>query len=136
MNNNRLPKRILIVDDEPDILFLLKQHLEKWGYEVSTATQGFEALNKIRKEMPDLIILDLMLPGLDGFQITGMLKRDRRYNKIPILMLTARAQKKDSDTALSLGVDGYLIKPFESESLFKKIEELLNVNPPQADEHR
>jgi DNA-binding response OmpR family regulator len=118
-------KRILMIDDEQDILLPLKYRLESSGYNISTATTGVEGLEKARKELPDLIVLDLMLPGLDGYQICGMLKHDRLYMKIPILILTARAQPKDYELGMKVGADAYITKPFDLQELLLKIESLL-----------
>jgi DNA-binding response OmpR family regulator len=125
-------KRILVVDDEQDILLLLQRRLESSGYEVITACTGQDGLEKARTEAPDLIILDLMLPGLDGYQICGILKHDRRYMKMPILVLTARAQLKDYELGMKVGADAYVTKPFEPQSLLIKIEELLSKNKKQS----
>jgi len=118
-------KRILMIDDEQYILLPLKYRLESSGYNISTATTGVEGLEKARKELPDLIVLDLMLPGLDGYQICGMLKHDRLYMKIPILILTARAQPKDYELGMKVGADAYITKPFDLQELLLKIESLL-----------
>jgi|UniRef100_A0A7C6EAP3 two-component system alkaline phosphatase synthesis response regulator PhoP len=126
MNN----RRILVVDDEPDILLVLKQRLMQAGFSVLVAATGPEALEVARKEVPDLIILDLMLPGIDGYQICGILKHDRRYMKIPIIILTARSQKKDYELGISVGADAYLTKPFDSEVLLAKVYELLGEKAP------
>ncbi|MCX5715621.1 MAG: response regulator [Candidatus Omnitrophica bacterium] len=82
-------------------------------------------MDKARKEKPDLIILDLMLPKIDGYKVCAMLKRDQKYSKIPILMFTARAQESDEKLGKEVGADGYITKPFESKALLGKIEELL-----------
>ncbi len=121
-------KKILVVDDEQDILLLIKCRLESAGYDVITASTGQEGLERARKEAPDLIVLDLMLPGLDGYQICGILKHDRRYMKIPILILTARAQSKDYELGMKVGADAYITKPFDHQTLLIKIEELLAKN--------
>ena len=118
-------KRILIVDDEEDIISILKLRLEANNYEVLSAHDGQEGLNKARSEKPDLIILDLMLPKLDGYKVCSMLKFDKHYSAIPIIMFTARAQKEDEELGKKMGADGYIHKPFESEILLKKIKELL-----------
>ena len=120
-------KRILVVDDEPDILLLVKKILETAGYYVDTASTGHEALEKVRKVSPNLIVLDLMLPGLDGYQICGILRHDRFSMKIPILILTARAQPKDYELGMKVGANAYMTKPFEPPALLMKIEELLNM---------
>ena len=118
-------KRILVVDDEEDILSVLKFRLEANNYEVLSATDGQEGLNKARSERPDLMILDLMLPKLDGYKVCRMLKFDEGYKNIPIIMFTARDQKKDEELGKEMGADAYIPKPFESEVLLEKIKELL-----------
>lgn len=121
-------KKILIIEDEEAIRFILEKRLRDAGYLPISAENGIEGLNKARKENPDLILLDLMLPGIDGYQICSMLKRDRRYAHIPIIILTARIQQKDYELAMELGADAFLTKPFESQVLLSKIEELLKNN--------
>jgi DNA-binding response OmpR family regulator len=118
-------KRILIVDDEEDILDVLKFRLEANDYEVLTASDGQEGLNKARSENPDLMILDLMLPKIDGYKVCRMLKFDEAYKSIPIIIVTARSQQKDEDMGKEMGADAYIAKPFEPEILLDKIRELL-----------
>ena len=118
-------KRILIVDDEEDIVDVLKFRLEANNYAVLSASEGQEGLNRARAEKPDLIILDLMLPKLDGYKVCRMLKFDESYKSIPIIMFTARAQKKDEELGMEMGADAYVVKPFEPEILLGKIKELL-----------
>ncbi|MEK6732350.1 MAG: response regulator [Candidatus Omnitrophota bacterium] len=118
-------KRILIVDDEEDIVNVLRLRLEANNYAVLSASEGQEGLNKARAEKPDLIILDLMLPKLDGYKVCRMLKFDESYKSIPIIMFTARAQKKDEELGMEMGADAYIAKPFEAEVLLDKIKELL-----------
>jgi DNA-binding response OmpR family regulator len=118
-------KRILIVDDEEDILEVLKFRLEANDYEVMTASDGQEGLNKARSEKPDLMILDLMLPKIDGYKVCRMLKFDETYKSIPIIMVTAKSQQKDEDLGREMGADAYVMKPFEPEILLDKIRELL-----------
>ena len=118
-------KRILIVDDEEDILNVLRFRLEANNYEVLSASDGQEGLNKARSMKPDLIILDLMLPKLDGYKVCRMLKFDEKYKKTPIIMFTARVQKSDEKTGYEVGADAYITKPFEPQILLKKIKELL-----------
>jgi len=118
-------KRILIVDDEEDIVNVLRFRLEANNYAVLSASEGQEGLNKARAEKPDLIILDLMLPKLDGYKVCRMLKFDESYKSIPIIMFTARAQKKDEELGMEMGADAYIAKPFEPEVLLAKIKELL-----------
>jgi DNA-binding response OmpR family regulator len=119
-------KKILIVDDEQDILDVLKYRLEANDYEVLVASDGQDGLNKARSEKPDLIVLDLMLPKLDGYKVCRMLKFDENYKAIPIIIFTARAQKDDEDLGMEMGADAYVAKPFEPEVLLEKIKGLLN----------
>ncbi len=120
-----MAKRILVVEDEADLVKAIQIRLEQAGYETLVAYNGQEALEKTRKEKPDLIILDLMLPKIDGYKVCGLLKADTRYNKIPIVMLTARAQESDEKLGLELGADAYITKPFQHEVVLAKIKELL-----------
>ena len=119
-------KRILIVDDEEDIVNVLRFRLEANNYAVLSASEGQEGLNKARTEKPDLVILDLMLPKLDGYKVCRMLKFDESYKNIPIIMFTARVQKKDEELGMKMGADAYIAKPFEPEVLLGKIKELLS----------
>src|SRR3989339_1376415 len=105
-------KKILVVDDEPDVVKLLKVRLEASGYAVIEAYDGQEGLDKAHNEMPDLIILDLMLPKLNGYQVCRMLKFDAKYQKIPIILLTARAGDEDQKQSVEAGANAYITKPF------------------------
>lgn len=118
-------KRILIVDDENDLRNMLKFRLEAMDYNVSEAADGQDGLDKARSNKPDLIILDLMLPKIDGFKVCRMLKFDEKHKHIPIIMFTARAQEKDREIGKEMGADAYIAKPFEPEALMRKIKELL-----------
>jgi len=117
--------RILVVDDEPELVQALKIRLEATGYEVITAADGQEGLQKARAEGPDLIILDVMLPKVDGYKVCRLLKFDERFRKIPIMMLTARAQDSDVATGMSTGADKYMVKPFVSKELVAEVRALL-----------
>lgn len=119
-------KKILIVDDETQLVELLQIRLEANNYEVITAYDGLEGFEKAKKEKPDLIILDLMLPKMDGYRVCGLLKGDMRYKNIPIIMFTARAQADDKKMGFDLGAEGYITKPFDPKELLAKISELLN----------
>jgi DNA-binding response OmpR family regulator len=121
MNN----KKILVVDDEVDLVETLKFPLEMEGYQVLTSYNGEDGLNKARTENPDLIILDLMLPKLDGYKVCRLLKFDEKYKHIPILMLTAKTQEKDKILGLETGANEYLTKPFEIDELINKIKSYL-----------
>ena len=118
-------KRILIVDDEPDLLETIQVTLETAGYECLVAYDGFRGLDRARNEKPDLIVLDVMLPGLNGYKICRLLKFDEQYKRIPIIMLTAEAQEKDRLIAEETGADYYMTKPFEPDKLIAKVAELL-----------
>lgn len=117
-------KRILVVDDENDMLFAIKLHLETAGYEVLTASDGQEAFDKGRNEKPDLILLDLMLPKIDGYKVCRMLKFDEKYKNIPIIMLTACVQDEDKNLGFDVGANAYVTKPFEPEELLLEIQKL------------
>ena len=123
MDENK--KKILLVDDEFELVKMIKFRLEAGGYSVITAYNGQEALNKACQEKPDLIILDLMLPKIDGYKVCRMLKFDEKYRHIPIILFTARAQETDRDMGKEVGADAYIVKPFEPQELMGKIGELL-----------
>jgi len=118
-------KKILVVDDERDLVEIMTFRLKSAGYDVLSAYDGQEALEKARRDKPDLIILDLMLPKIDGYKVCGMLKFDARFKKIPIILFTARAQEVDKKTGEDMGADAYITKPFEPAAFLAKIEELL-----------
>lgn len=118
-------KRILLVDDEKDLVYAVTMQLEAAGYEVVAAYDGKEALDKAKKEKPDLIILDLMLPKMDGYKVCRMLKFDQKYRKIPVIMFTARAQEADKKMGEEVGADAYITKPFDPQALLEKIKKFL-----------
>ncbi len=120
-------KRILVVDDEVDLVETVRFSLELEGYDVLVAYNGEEALNQARKENPDLILLDLMLPKLDGYKVCRLLKFDERYKHIPVLMLTAKTQEKDKATGMETGANEYITKPFEMDELMKKVKGYLKI---------
>ena len=117
-----MPKeKILVVDDEEDILELVRHNLSREGYQVVCAATGEKAVDKAHKEKPDLIVLDLMLPGIDGLQVARTLKADARTRLIPIIMLTAKGEEADIVTGLELGADDYITKPFSPRVLLARI---------------
>ncbi|MBU1006764.1 MAG: response regulator [Candidatus Omnitrophica bacterium] len=118
-------KKILIVDDEEDLRKMLRFRLEATGYDVDEAADGQEGLDRARSNWPDLILLDLMLPKIDGYKVCRMIKFDEKHKHKPIIMFTARAQEKDKMIGKEMGADAYITKPFEAETLLAKIEELL-----------
>jgi two-component system alkaline phosphatase synthesis response regulator PhoP len=119
------PKKILIVDDEVDLVETVRFPLEMEGYHVLVSYNGEDALNQARKENPDLILLDLMLPKLDGYKVCRLLKFDERYKHIPIFMLTAKTQEKDKVLGMDTGADEYITKPFEMDYLMEKVKQYL-----------
>ncbi|NQT30465.1 MAG: response regulator [Candidatus Saganbacteria bacterium] len=121
-------KKILLVDDEPELVEMVKMRLSSHGYEVVTAVDGAEALKKAKSINPDLIILDLMLPKMDGYQVCRILKFDDKYKRIPIILFTARAMDSDKVMGMEVGADAYLNKPFEPRVFMETIEKLLQ-NP-------
>lgn len=118
-------QRILIVEDEPAIAEVLEYNLAKEGYEVSIDYRGDTALDVIRQNPPDLVILDLMLPGLDGLELTRFLKRDERTSQIPLLMLTAKSEEVDRIVGLELGADDYITKPFSPREVVLRVKAVL-----------
>ena len=127
-------KKILLVDDEKDLVYAVKLQLEADGYEVLIAYDGQEALDKARREKPDLIILDVMLPKLDGYKVSRMLKFDEKYKKIPLIMFTARVQEADEKTGYAVGADAYVTKPFDSKALLDQIKKLLEKSKEKSKE--
>ena len=113
-------KRILAVDDEESLIAALTCRLEASNYEVIHAFDGREALSKAKGEKPDLIILDIMLPFLDGFEICRLLKFDSKYKDIPIVMLTSKVSDSDRKTGFDVGADAYLTKPYEARQLLER----------------
>jgi DNA-binding response OmpR family regulator len=118
-------KKILLVDDERDIITLITPRLIASGYDVITALDGEEALDKAKKEKPDLIILDIMLPKINGYQICDTLKSDLKYKNIPIILFTAKAQDDDIKSGKKVGADAYVTKPFDSTMLMGQIKKFL-----------
>lgn len=118
-------KKILVIDDNPSSLRLTRYTLEKKGYQILTASDGLEGLRKAREEHPDLIILDVMLPGLDGYEVCHQLRQKPETATLPILMISAKAHQDDKDIALRVGADDYLTKPVEPSTIVARVESLL-----------
>ncbi|MDD5217966.1 MAG: response regulator [Candidatus Omnitrophica bacterium] len=118
-------KKILVADDEVNIVAVVEARLKANGYQVSTAENGEVAYRKIQQELPDLIILDVMMPPPNGYQLCRMLKDDPQYKGIPVILLTAKSTESDKFWGLESGADAYVTKPYNSEELLKKIAELL-----------
>ena len=120
-------KKILVVDDEADIVTMIQMRLEAGGYEVISASDGNSGYSRAKSENPDLIILDVMLPGMDGYKVCRLLKFDQKYKRIPIIMLTAKGGKEDQDLSRQVGAELFLNKPPELKELLAKVNELLNL---------
>lgn len=116
---------VLVVDDEQDILDLVDYNLEQAGYSVKTAMDGSEALEKIRKMTPDLVVLDLMLPGMDGKEVCRRIRQDETLRSTPIIMLTAKAEEVDRIVGFELGADDYLTKPFSPRELVLRVSAII-----------
>ena len=120
-----MKSKILVVDDEPEAVELVEFNLKQAGYTVTTAADGAEALKKARSQSPDLIVLDVMLPEMDGFEICKTLRLDPATARLPILMLTAKAAEIDRVLGLELGAEDYLTKPFSPRELLLRIKKIL-----------
>ncbi len=120
-------RRILVVDDEPELLEFVTMRLEANNYTVVTAPGAKEGLAKALSEQPDLILLDVMMPGMDGFEVLRRLKRQPQTRAIPILMLTAKGETGEIMKAQHLGATDYIIKPFESKDLLRAVERILPI---------
>ncbi len=118
-------ERVLVVDDEPDIIALVVYHLAKAGYRVSSASSGPEALASARRDRPVLVVLDLMLPGMSGFDVLTQLRDDEATRNIAVLMLTARRDEPDRIRGLTLGADDYLTKPFSPQELVLRVAAII-----------
>jgi DNA-binding response OmpR family regulator len=120
------PSRILIVDDEADLVAVLRFGLEAEGFEVVDASDGEDGLTKARDARPDLMVLDLMLPKMDGYKVCRALKYDERYRAIPIIILSARSGSQDRQLALDMGADDFVTKPYDMRDLVRRIRVHLN----------
>src|SRR5574341_2673721 len=129
-----MSKKILIVEDERDILQLVRLYLEKQGYRTCTATTGLEGLKQTKTENPDLVILDLMLAEMDGLEVCKRLRADPKTARIPIIMLTAKAEEADTVIGLELGADDYVTKPFSPKALMARVKALFRRLERKSDE--
>ena len=120
-----MASRVLVVEDEPDIRELLAFHLERGGYQVTRATTGPEALRQLRAAPPDLVILDLMLPELDGLEVCRRLRADPATATLPVIMLTAKGDEVDRVVGLELGADDYVVKPFSPKEMLARVRAVL-----------
>lgn len=119
-------KKILLVEDEIDLVDMLRLRLEESDYDVLTASDGEQGFEWAKTEHPDLIILDLMLPKMDGYKVCGLLKKDARYAKTPIIIFSARAQEADIQLGREMGADAYVTKPFDPELLMNQVQKLIH----------
>lgn len=118
--------KILIVDDEPTIVELLEEHLRSEGYDTAHAYSGEEALQMLEHDVPDLVLLDLMLPGMDGYEVCRLMQKDSRLNHIPVIMLTARSAVQNKVMGYERGADDYVVKPFDPDELSVRVRAQLN----------
>jgi phosphate regulon transcriptional regulator PhoB len=125
-------KKILIVEDENDLVKLLKYNLEKEGFKVNYATDGSIAIAEARRDPPDLVILDLMLPGVSGLEVCRQLRRSERFARTPILILSARSEEADRVVGLEIGADDYVTKPFSTREMIARVRALLRRNEPSV----
>jgi len=119
-----MPKKILVIDDEPHLVDVLANRLKASGYEVVTAVVGREGLEKAMKEKPGLILLDVLMPDLDGFQVLRALKGAAETQHIPVMILTVKKWGEDIQKMMTAGAIGHIVKPFDPKALLKKIEEV------------
>jgi two-component system phosphate regulon response regulator PhoB len=125
--------KILVVDDEPDAVELIEVNLKGAGFDVLTASNGRQALEKVRSAVPALVVLDVMLPEMDGLEVCKSLRRDSKMAAIPIIMLTARAAEIDRVIGLELGADDYITKPFSPRELVLRVRNLLKRQTPPSE---
>jgi DNA-binding response OmpR family regulator len=123
---------ILVVDDEPELVELISYHLRKAGHEVATAANGWEAIAEVNRRRPDLMLLDLMLPDLDGFGVCEILRRDARTATVPIIIISAWASTDSRHLGLELGALDYLTKPFSPHDLVQRVNRLTEARADRA----
>ncbi len=126
-------KRVFVVDDEPDVVELLQTILEADGMEVRVATEGSVALEQILSDPPDIVVLDLMMPDVDGFELLKLLRLDPAVAQIPVLILSARTGQQDQIESLQLGANAYICKPFSPRKLVRQVRWLLGVTDDYSD---
>ncbi|WP_025916380.1 response regulator transcription factor [Herminiimonas sp. CN] len=120
-----MPHKILIVDDEPNIVISLEFLMQQSGYEVETARDGEEALQKIVSFQPDLVLLDIMLPQLNGFEVCQRIRENSQWNRIKVIMLSAKGREIEISKGIALGADAYVTKPFSTKDLIVQVQRLL-----------
>jgi two-component system, OmpR family, phosphate regulon response regulator PhoB len=122
---------VLVVDDEPDVLLLCRLNLQQRGHELLEASNGTTALEHARERHPEVIVLDLMLPGMNGYEVLESLKQDERTSNIPVLVLTAKSLRADRERSHGLGASGFLTKPFLPSDLCEMVESLFPTEGPR-----
>ena len=128
--------KIVVIEDEPDIVEVLSYNLKREGYNVSSTLRGDEGLNLVRNQSPNLVVLDLMLPGMDGLSICQQLKSDSLVRDIPIIIISAKGEESDVVIGLEMGADDYLTKPFSPRELIARVKAVLRRGPTQEDKAR
>ena len=134
MNEKELKERILVVDDEPNLVEFLACRLKNWGYVPLTATQGESALAIAEKERPDLVLLDVVMPDLDGREVCSRLKKNSATGRIPVILLTALGMPEQVERGIRCGADDYVLKPFAAGDLKERIRRCLELTEPKGNE--
>ena len=129
-------KKILIIEDDEDIVEMISYNLRKEGYRIISVSNGEDTLDLAVREKPDLVILDLMLPGMDGLEVCKSLRQDARTSNLPIIMLTAKSQETDKIVGLEVGADDYMTKPFSPRELLARIKAILRRYEPSASQRK
>jgi DNA-binding response OmpR family regulator len=129
-----MPKEILIVDDEPNVVVPIQFLMEQQGYRVMIAERGEDALDLIYQYKPDLVLLDIMLPGIDGYEVCEIVRLNPNFRKVKIIFLTAKGREEEIAKGLALGADAYITKPFSNTELVAKVKELLEKTNEEAGE--
>ena len=127
---------VLVIDDEKDLIELVRYNLEKEGFDVIAANDGQAGLDVVKKHRPDLVVLDLMMPGLDGLQVCQQLRADPRSGRIPVIMLTAKATEADRVVGLEMGADDYIVKPFSPREVVARVKAVLRRTTPQQEQRQ
>lgn len=120
-----MAKKIMVVDDEPYIARVIKFKLEQEGYEVISANDGQSGLQKIKEEKPDMVLLDVMMPGLSGYEVCQKIKEDAELAGIPVVILTAKGQERDREQGLTMGASDYITKPFSPNRLLELVKNMI-----------
>ena len=120
-----MTKKILVVDDEPNIVLSLEFLMKQQGYAVRSAVDGDSAMKEVERDPPDIVLLDVSMPGRSGFEVCEAIRANPAWNQMRILIVTGKGRDEDRERGLSLGADGYVIKPFETQDIVAKVKELL-----------